>query len=331
MSRQVSLHLSLDGCFATRRWEDPDSIMRITCQVGFNMHEFCADSIDPFFMGDKEFQMDLARRIKEAAARYDVTIIDLYTGMATHRFHGLSHSHPAPRERMFQWMCEAMDLTLAMGAGRMGGHFDALPLEVLEQPDEYSKTVARLYAQVRELAVIAKDKGMKALYIEQMYVPSELPWTLEQTTAYLTAVNGENDGVPVYTTVDVGHQAGQQYGMSGRDLDYLEWTRQFGAVSEVIHLQQSTPEASAHWPFTSEYNEMGKVEMEPLLEALAESHSRYGSHPLSEVLEPVDCNYLTLEVIPSSTKSEERLLEELTVSAEYLHQFVPEEGLTITV
>ena len=331
MSREIRLHLCLDGAFATRRWEDPDSIMRITREAGFRMHEFCADSIDPFFMGDRQFQMDLARRIRQAAARHDVAIIDLYTGMATHRFHGLSHSHPAPRRRMFQWLCEAMDLALAMGAPRLGGHVDAVSVEVLGQPQEYARVVARLYAQVRELAVIAKDKGLKALYVEQMYVPSELPWTLNQTTAYLVAVNAQNDGVPVYTTVDVGHQAGQQYGMTGSDLDYLEWVRQFGAVSEIIHLQQTPPDASVHWPFTPQYNELGKVEMEPLLEALAQSHTHYASHPLSEVLQPVDCNYLTLEVIPASTKSEERLLEELTVSAQYLHQFVPEEGLSITV
>ena len=220
-----------------------------------------------------------------------------------------------------------MDLALAMGTERLGGHVDAVPVEVGQEPDEYQKAGARIYAQVRELAVIAKDKGMKALYIEQMYTPSEVPWTLQQTAEYLHAVNTENDGVPVYTTVDVGHQAGQQYGMSGPELDYLEWTRQFGAVSEVIHLQQTTPEASVHWPFTPEYNKIGKVQIEPLLEALEESHRRYSSNPLSEVLAPVDCNYLILEVIPASTKSEMRLVEELTISAQYLHQFIPEEGL----
>ena len=331
MSRQVTLRLGLDGAFATRRWENPDNIMRITRQVGFDVHEFCADSIDPFFMGDKEFQMNLAAEIKDAAARHGVFICDLYTGMATHRFHGLSHSHPAPRRRAFQWWCEAMDLALAMGTDRLGGHVDAVPVEVWEQPDEYQKAIARIYAQIRELAVIAKDKGMKALYLEQMYTPSEVPWTLPQTAEYLHAVNVENDGVPVYITVDVGHQAGQQYGMSGPDLDYLEWTRQFGAVSEVIHLQQTVPESSSHWPFTPEYNEIGKVEIEPFLAALEESHRRYSSNPLSEVMAPVDCNYLVLEVIPSSTKSETRLIEELTISAQYLHQFIPEKRLEFQV
>ncbi len=326
MSRKVCLRLGLDGAFATRRWERPDNIMRITRQVGFDIHEFCADSIDPFFMGDKEFQMSLAQEIRAAAARHGICIIDLYTGVATHRFHGLSNSHPAPRQRMRQWLMEAMDLARAMGTDRLGGHVDAVPVEVWEHPEEYKKAIARIYAQVRELAVIAKDKGLKALYMEQMYTPSEVPWTLAQTTEYLQAVNIDNDGVPVYTTVDVGHQAGQQYGFSGADLDYLQWTRQFGAVSEVIHLQQTSPDASAHWPFTPQYNEIGKVQMEPLLEVLEESHRCYESNPLSEVLEPVDCNYLILEVIPASTKSEERLIEELTISAQYLHQFVPEEG-----
>ncbi len=331
MGRTVTARLGVDGAFATRRWENPDNIMRITREVGFDVHEFCADSIDPFFMGDKQFQMDLAGRIKQAAQRYGVFISDLYTGMATHRFHGLSHSHQAPRQRAFQWWCEAMDLALAMGTDRLGGHVDAMPVEVWQQPDQYQKAIAAIYAQIRDLAVIAKEKGMGALYIEQMYIPSEVPWTLAQTAEYLYAVNANSDGVPVYITVDVGHQAGQQYGMTGPDLDYLEWTRQYGAVSEVIHLQQTTPDASAHWPFTPEYNEIGKVQIEPVLEALEESHRQYSSNPLCEVLEPVDCNYLILEVIPGSTKSEQRIVEELTISAQYLHQFVPPAGLEFHV
>jgi len=40
---------------------------------------------------------------------------------------------------------------------------------------------------------------------------------------------------------------------------------------------------------------------------------------------------LILEVIPASTKSEDNLLRELAESHEYLRQFVPAEGITLTV
>jgi hypothetical protein len=37
------------------------------------------------------------------------------------------------------------------------------------------------------------------------------------------------------------------------------------------------------------------------------------------------------EIIPGSTKNEERLLEELKISSGYLQQFVPDGGMTLEV
>ncbi len=331
MSHEVKIQLGLDGAFATRRWENPENVIRITKELGFAVHEYCCDHIDPFFMGPREFTMAMAREVKQAAEQYGVEIFDTYTGMSTHRWHSWSHSRPEPRKRMKQWLIEMMDLTLEMGCVRWGGHVDALPVEVLADPEETRKRIALLYATWREMAVIARDKGLTALSVEQMYTPSEVPWTLEQAEQLLIACNADSDGVPIYLTLDVGHQAGQQYGMSGADLDYLEWTRRFAPFAEVIHLQQTTPEASSHWPFTTEYNEKGKVEMDRLMEAIEYAHENWESSPVSEVMEPVNYNMLILEVIPSSTKSEDNLLRELAESHEYLRQFVPEEGITLTV
>ncbi len=41
MSHQVTLQLGLDGAFATRRWENPENIIRLTKELGFDVHEFC--------------------------------------------------------------------------------------------------------------------------------------------------------------------------------------------------------------------------------------------------------------------------------------------------
>ena len=40
--------------------------------------------------------------------------------------------------------------------------------------------MAHTASQFRDLAQVAADKGMKALYNEQMYTPSETPWTIAQ-------------------------------------------------------------------------------------------------------------------------------------------------------
>lgn len=306
--------------------------MRLTRECGYTVHSFCADVIDPFFSGDRGFQLEQAQATREAAAKYGVTICDLYTGVATHRFHGLSHSDPRPRQRMKEWIHQAAELALAMGTDALGGHWDAFSCEVLADPKRTQEATLRLYATFRELAAELKPTGLRLLMQEQMYIPSEKPWTLQECQDFLVAVNSDHpDGIPVLSTLDVGHQAGMHYGLNGEDLDYVAWLRRFASVSEVIHLQQTTPDASHHWAFTEEYNRRGHVDMEKVLEAIRYSHEHHHEQPFASVLPPVERNWLVGEIIPGSTKEESKLLAELTESARFLRQFVPEGGLHWTI
>lgn len=70
MSREVVIKLGLDGAFATRRWEQPENVIRITKELGFRIHEYCCDQIDPFFMGPEDFVLQLAERVRKAAGVY---------------------------------------------------------------------------------------------------------------------------------------------------------------------------------------------------------------------------------------------------------------------
>ncbi len=331
MPRTVHLDIGINGAFLTRRWEQPDNWMRLTRECGFGVHSFCGDVIDPFFSGDRGFQLEQAQATREAAARYGVTICDLYTGVATHRFHGLSHSDARARQRMKEWLYDATELALAMGTDMLGGHWDAFSCEVLADPQLTEAATRRLDQTLRELAVDLKARGLRMLTQEQMYIPSEKPWTLQEAQDFLLAVNTDNpDGLPVLVTLDVGHQAGMHYGLSGPDLDYLAWLRAYASVSEVIHLQQTTPEASHHWAFTEDFNRRGHVDLEKALEAIRYSHAHHHEQPFASVLPPVARNWLVGEIIPGSTKTETVLLAELTESARYLRQFIPEGGLNFT-
>ncbi|MFQ5595551.1 MAG: sugar phosphate isomerase/epimerase, partial [Anaerolineae bacterium] len=109
------------------------------------------------------------------------------------------------------------------------------------------------------------------------------------------------------------------------------WLREFAAVTENIHLQQTTPDASAHWPFTEKFNAIGHVQMEEVLAAIEKSHRQFENSPLARFMTPVSRSYLVLEVIPGSTKTETTLLDELAESAHYLRRFIPEGGLTLSI
>jgi sugar phosphate isomerase/epimerase len=286
------------------------------------------DVLDPFFSGDRTYQMETAAAVREAAARHQIGIIDVYTGVATHRFHGLSHRSPVVRERMRQWIIACMDLALAMGTDRVGGHWDAFSVETLESAEQTEIAWETLCQQFRHLAEIGRQKGISALYNEQMYIPSEIPWTLQQAERFLRDTRTSH-GCPVRLTLDVGHQAGMHYGLSGPDLDYREWIRRFGAGTEIIHLQQTSPDASHHWPFTAAYNDRGHIRIEAVLEALRASHRAAMEQPDRQPVPPVNQIYLVAEIIPGSTKTEKALLAELRESCDYLRQYVPEGGLEL--
>jgi sugar phosphate isomerase/epimerase len=328
--RTVSLEVAVNGAFLTRRWEEPRNFMRLTREVGYSYHEFCADVLDPFFSGDPAYQLKTARQIRDAAAEYGVKITDVYTGVATHRFHGLSHGDESCRRRMREWIERTMDLALEMGTDRIGGHWDAFSVEVLEDQERAESAWRNIVQQFREISATAKKKGLAAVYDEQMYTPSEVPWTLEQAERFLLEVNDGSEGAPVYITIDTGHQAGQEYGLTHPDSDYRQWLRRFGAFAEIVHVQQTVPEASAHWPFTEKYNEMGHVSVPDVLDALRESHQEAFESRLARCLPPVSRAYLVAEIIPSSTKNEKTLLAELSETARYLRRFIPEGGLTWT-
>lgn len=326
--RTVYLDIGINGAFLTRRWEEPDNWMRLTAECGYPWHEFCADVLDPFFSGDEEYQVHTAAEVSAAAEKYGVRLIDIYTGVATHRFHGLSHSQELVRARMRDWIVACMDIALAMGCTRIGGHWDAFSCETLSDPSRLAEARQHTYAQFRELARVGRAKGLTAIYNEQMYVPSEIPWTIAGAYEFLDAVNRDNDeSVPIYLTVDVGHQAGMHYGAEGDDLDYIAWLRHFAPVAEVVHLQQTTPDASQHWPFTTGYNARGHVCVDAVLEAIRSGHEHWVENPLSKVMSPVEQTILVAEIIPGSTKREDVLLEELKETGAYLRQFVPEGGL----
>jgi sugar phosphate isomerase/epimerase len=326
--RTVHLDIGINGAFLTRRWEEPENWMRLTTELGYPYHSFCADVLDPFFSGDREYQLETAAATRAAAERHGVTLFDVYTGVATHRFHGLSHSDERVRARMRQWILDCTDLCVALGAPRLGGHWDAFSVETLSDPEREGDAWRRVLSQFRALAVEARARGLRALYNEQMYIPSEVPWTLEQAERFLLEANRDRAGCEVRLTLDVGHQAGMHYGLAGPNLDYRVWLRRFGATTEVIHLQQTTPDASHHWPFTPAFNERGHIRIEEVLESLRESHASFADSALTVALPPAEHAVLIVEAIPGSTKSENQLLDELRTTAEYLRRYVPRGGIS---
>jgi hypothetical protein len=274
----------VNGAFLTRRWEEPDNWMRLTREIGFSIHSFCFDVLDPFFSGPPDFLREEAEKTARAADTYGVTLCDAYTGVATHRFHGC-RTRTARASGMREWVSGALDLARMMGVDQIGGHVDAFSCEVLADEARTEEAMQRIIAAYRGHRRGGQAKGHRAFYSEQMYIPSEVPWTLAQMERMLIECNRDNpNGVPVRVAIDVGHQAGNHYGLdpASPDCRYEEWLRRFGATAELIHLQQTTRDASHHWPFTPERNAQGDINIASVLEMIAQSHREYAGSPVAQ-------------------------------------------------
>jgi hypothetical protein len=330
MARSVELHLGLNGACFAGRWEQPASWARLASQLGFPWLELSTDLIDPFLCGDPHFLTEQARHLRAAAQEHGVGLVGVSAGLAPQRVHGLSHSDPIARQRMVEFVCQSMDLASAMGAPRVGGHWDAISTETLEQGEHaYHMAVRRQHEILRDLSQIGADKGLAGLTQDKSCVPSRTPCTFKQAEELLVEVNRGSAGCPVYLGLDVGQMAGQAYGLGGRDLDYREWLGQFAAFCEVIHLQQTTPDIICGWPFTEPYNTQGHIRLEEIVKAIQVSHAHAEESWVSEVLKPVQSTWLVLSVHCRTTVPEQRLLDDLRASAEYLKQYLPEGRLTV--
>ncbi len=331
MSRSVKLHLGINGSFCARRWEQPENWMRLTSELGYGSHELCTDLIDPFFAGDRDFQRQQARAAKSAADTHGVTVCGVSTGMVTECFHGLSHTDPLPRQRVVDWIAGAMDIATQLGARWFGGRWDVIPSEAVEAGEEkYKDAVRRQHEIWRDITQIARDKGLARVYQEQGCTPSEAPCTIKQAEEFLIQTNRKNNGSPVYLGINVGHMAGMHYGLEGRSLSYTEWLQTLAPFAPVIHLQQTTPDASHYWPFTEAYNKIGHVDVAQVVEAIRYAHDHYEQSWVSEVLEPVDECWLVVQTRPEATKTETTILDELRETAEYLKQWLPDGVLELS-
>jgi sugar phosphate isomerase/epimerase len=122
---------------------------------------------------------------------------------------------------------------------------------------------------------------------------------------------GDTDRVPIRLCLDVGHMCVP--GTSGEDRDPYAWLRKMGASAPVVQLQQSDAEGDHHWPFTPEYNRMGRIDADRVIEALGESG--------------VEESALVLEVIPPFEQHEASVLSDLTVSIEYWREAMVRQGV----
>ncbi|MBR0161043.1 MAG: hypothetical protein IJQ02_07180 [Oscillospiraceae bacterium] len=331
MGNKVHVDLGVNAAFMTRRYEEPESWARIISGLGFDFVSFDSDALDWFYSGDRDYILRTAKETRCIFENAGLKIVDYLTGVAPYRFFGLAHKDPEARAQMYRWVEGAIEIAAALGAESVSGRFDAFSVEVQAEPEAFQARYGELLRQYQALALKAKQRGLSAIGIEQMYVPSLIPYTIAGTKKYFADVNkGNEEGAVIRPIVDTGHACGQNYGVSGDDLYYEKWLEEFGVLGNTVHIQQSRRTGSDHAPFARDGGG-GDVKIDQIIRSIKYSAGNYGKNVLSGVISVPENIYLILEALPSTADTEETVLDSLQQSIEYLRTAVPKGGFDISI
>jgi hypothetical protein len=206
---QTRLFLALDNCVASKRWCEVSEWMRVVGDLGLHCVEASADNeIDPLY-SCSAFLDDWVQQVGLESERTGIRVVNCYSGHGTYSTLGLAHHDARVRAHLREnWFRPMLRTAGALGAG-IGFFAHAFSERMLRDRDLYDQAYRTLTDDLQSISCDAQAAGVQTCGVEQMYTPHQVPWTIAGTAEFLRGVNARSDGLPVYITLDTGHQSGQ--------------------------------------------------------------------------------------------------------------------------
>ncbi|MEM3927278.1 MAG: hypothetical protein QXU13_06845 [Desulfurococcaceae archaeon] len=297
----AKIMFGLNNCWAVKRWPLPEEWAEITRSLDIDIVQVSFDLFEPM-LGNVGADI-LAERTREAVAKYGIKVHSTFTGLIMYSVNLLSHPDQFMRMAGVNWYFRGVELTRKMNVRITGGAIGAMSVYDYRNPERKQFIVSNLFENVRKIAEYAYYNNIEMLLWEPMPVPREIPWSIEETKYVLREVN-KNSKIPVKLNIDLGHQCTLQ----GIEKDPYYWLQELAPESPSLHIQQTDGQGDRHWPFTEEYNKIGIIKAERVIEAIEKSGAK-------EV-------YLFLEYIPAPEYPDDKVLEDLKISVKYWKQYL---------
>lgn len=259
----MGFELGINTGFAVNRYSEPEAWTEIVGNIlGLKSVQFTADMLNPDL--PELIKKDHVKRIRKNLEKYDARVDSVFTGAFT-RVNHLAHPESAVRDHWIDWFKRLVDISVELGANSMGSHFG-----IFTHKDDRDPEVRKLRRRQNiegwhRIGEYAEKKGLKYLTWEPMSITREQGETIEEAKILQDLVN---QGAPIkfYTCLDVDH--GDLASPNPDDTDPYAWLRELGSCSPLIHLKQSSKDKSGHHPFTSKFNENGRIEPLKVLDTL---------------------------------------------------------------
>ena len=245
--------------------------------------------------------INLGFAINKYIEEYGINVESVFTSAFT-RVNHLMHPEERMRKLWLQWFKDLFSIAARLGAKNGGSHFGILTFASYNDSDMRERLIEEGVKGWQELSFFARDIGFDCLIMEPMSVPREMGNTVEDTQELIDRVNS-NCGVPMKVCLDIGHAPHPD------QRDPYIWIERLGAVSPVIHIQQTELHRSHHWPFITEYNEKGIIHPEKVLEYMERANVKEAS--------------LIFEISHREHRdTDNRIIEDLRASVEYWRPYV---------
>jgi len=299
--------LGVNACFAVGRYPEPEDWLEIVGRkLDLRYCQFFSDLIEPRV--EETTKERMCRRTVEAAQKYNVKIHSVFTGTAPHWCHTLLHPDEGMRKDALRWWESYFRMTPMLGANAVGGLLGSFSRRDMENPERKKLLTDEVIEKWHYLSELAKNIGLDYIMFEPMSVKREMPSTIAETEELYERIN-RGASLPVKLCMDVGH--GARCSGKEEDRNPYTWIERFAGRTPVIHIQQTDGVTSKHWPFTPEYNKLGIIHAEKVLEAISHSGAK-------EVLLVLEMFHAFFEPM------EDKIIDDLLISVEYWRKYIKE-------
>lgn len=262
----AKLTLGTNNAFALKTWPEPEEWARVIAEeLHLKEVQFSFDLLDP--MVGEPARGKICTQISKAVQEHGLSMRSAFTGLIAYAQNLLAHPDADVRAAGFRWYQNAVDLTARLGAEGCGGHVGAMSARDYANPQRRGFIRTALVEMVRDLAWQAAGLGQKYFLWEAMPTPREIPHTPEEAIELMQEVN-QGSPIPIYICFDLGHCNSFDFERPG---DPHAWLEQLLPWVPIVHLQQTDGFADHHWPFTPEFNKLGIINPQRVVEIVKSS------------------------------------------------------------
>ena len=262
----MPLTLSLNTNPLVNRFAEPDDLIETVARdIKIRDLQLTHEFINPSWPATTLHR--LTKAMSKALGRTGVRVTSGMTGPYG-RLNHFGHPDAEVRRYYVQWFKTFADIIAELGGTALGTQFAIFTYKDFDNPPRREELTNIAIACWAEVAEHAKSAGLTSVFWEPMSIGREFGETIAACLALQNRLSAADMAIPMWMMADIDH--GDVASPNPDDYDPYAWARSVPTYSPIIHIKQSLMDKGGHRPFTAAFNAKGRIQPQPLLQALAD-------------------------------------------------------------